>query len=288
MSGAVPWWTFAAFAAVVGLVIGSFLNVVILRRPLDRSLIPPSACPRCTARLTPLDLVPVLSWVLLRGRCRHCQAPISPQYPLVEALTGLVGLLTYVRFVPGPAALDLPHAAAWLVYFTFLCLLVVVVYVDVRHHLILDETSVFAVPLGIAGAALLQALGYEGWLAIGWRASVLGAAVWGAVFLILYFAVAFVLRREGLGLGDVKLLAMLGAFLGAVPGTFMAVLIGSLAGSVLGISWMIVRRRRDMLPMGPPLAFGAGVVVLFGDVLVGEFLPGMDQWLDVIGWLLGG
>ncbi len=286
MSPLVPWVTFGAWTVLVGLVLGSFLNVVILRLPRDQSLVPRSACPRCGHPVRPHDLVPVISWLLLRGRCRDCGTSISPRYPLIEALGGMLALLTYVRFVPEAEALDLAHGAAWLVYFAFLCLLVVVVYVDVRHNLILDETSIFAVPAGVAGVALLEVLGYEGWMAMSWKASVLGAALWGGLFWVIFKVLAYAWRRDALGLGDVKLLAMLGAFLGAAPGTFTALLVGSLVGSVVGIAVMILQRRRVTLPMGPPLAFGAAVYVLFGDVLLQSLFPGMVHWPELIAWWL--
>lgn len=281
-----PWWIFAGWTVLVGLVVGSFLNVVILRAPRDQSLLPRSSCPRCGHRIRPHDLVPVLSWLLLRGSCRDCGAAISARYPLIEALVGMVALLAWVRFVPDVYAIDLAHGLAWLVYFTFLCLLVVVVFVDVRHNLILDETSIFAVPVGVAGVALLEHLGYEGWMAMSWKSSVLGAAIWGGLFWAVFKFLAYVWRRDALGRGDVKLLAMLGAFLGAVPGTFTALLIGSLAGSMVGISVMIHQRRRVPLPMGPPMAFGAAVYVLFGDVLQQAFFPGMVHWPALLAFWL--
>jgi len=283
------WWVFGAYAALVGLVIGSFLNTVIHRLPEDRSVVRPrSHCPHCHATIRPKDIIPILSWLLLRGRCRACQGRISAHYPLIELLTALLAWLAYVRLVPDAHALDLAHGAAWVVFFGFLALLVVVTYVDVRHHIILDQTSIYAVPFGIAGIGLLQALGYEGWLAISWKEAVLGACAGGLLFAMLAVVVLYVYGREGLGWGDVKLMAMIGAFLGPLPGAFTALLLGSLAGATFGVVYMIARRRRAMLPMGPALALGAVVYVLYGDLILDRLLPGVGQWREVLSWVLSG
>ncbi|MBN2798162.1 MAG: prepilin peptidase [Deltaproteobacteria bacterium] len=288
MSGEAVWWVFAAFSLVWGLVIGSFLNVVILRMPEDRSLIPGSACPSCRTPVAPYDNVPVLSWLALRGRCRHCGAPISPQYPLIEALTGSLAFLAFVRFVPSVFEIDPAHGAAWLVYSSFLSILVVVSYVDLRHHIILDETSIYAVIPAILGVAGMNALGYTGWLDLGWRESVLGALLGGGAMAAVYFAVRFVLRTEGLGWGDVKLMAMMGAFLGPIPGLFLAVLMGSVLGSVVGLLKMVLTGQRGMLPMGPPLAVGAALYVLYGDLIRARVFPGIGAWEELMIWLLSG
>ncbi|MCA9492266.1 MAG: prepilin peptidase [Myxococcales bacterium] len=263
------------FATIYGLVVGSFLAVCIVRMPQDRSLLVPSACPRCGARVRWRDNVPVLSWLLLRGRCRDCGTPISPLYPMVEALGGTLGWLLYRRLMPTVDQIDGVHAAAWVVWFVFLGLLVVAAAVDVRHRIIPDQVSSYAIPVGIVGAAALEWAGFEGWLAIGWRASVLGAAVWGGLFATFAVLGKFVTRQEVLGWGDVKLAAMFGAFLGVFPGTFVTVLVGSLFGAVVGIVATVVARRRVWLPYGPPLAVAAAGWVLWGDVLIATFFPGL-------------
>lgn len=287
MTDGAAWAVFSGFAAAFGLVIGSFLNVVILRGPAEHSLLVPSHCPSCGHRVRPRDLVPVLSWLLLRGRCRDCGQPISAQYPLVELLTGLLAWLAFVRFVPDVHAIDAPHLAAWAVYAAFLADLVVVVFVDLRHRLILDATSIYAIPIGVAAAVLLTSVGYEGVIAVGWREAVLGALAGGAFFGLLAVSVWVVARTEGLGWGDVKLMAMIGAFLGPAPGGFTALLVGSILGSAFGIAAMVMTRRRGTLPMGPPLALGATVYVLFGPELLARVLPGIADLGDMLGWALG-
>ncbi|MEQ1507546.1 MAG: prepilin peptidase, partial [Myxococcota bacterium] len=167
------------FAVVYGLVIGSFLAVCIQRLPEDRSLRVPSACERCGAKLGWTENIPLVSYLALRGRCRHCGSRIPPLHPLVEALGGLLGWLVYRRVIADPADLDAAHAAAWVVRFGFLALLVVAAYVDVRHRIIPDQTSIYAVPFGIAAAVVLGWLGYDGFGTVTWQLAVLGAAGWG-------------------------------------------------------------------------------------------------------------
>lgn len=264
-----------AFATAYGLAIGSFLAVCIVRLPEDRSLLVSSACPRCGARVRWRDNVPVLSWFLLRGRCRDCGTPISPLYPLVEALGGTLGWLLYRRLMPTVDQIDAVHGLAWVVWFGFLGLLVVAAAVDVRHRIIPDQVSSYAVPFGLIGAAALEWAGFEGWLAVGWRSAVLGAAGWGGLFAVFALVGRYVARQEVLGWGDVKLAAMLGAFLGLFPGTFVTVLVGSLFGAVVGIAVTVLARRRVWLPYGPPLALAAALWVLWGDALIATFFPGL-------------
>lgn len=274
------WLIWGGFAVAVGLVIGSFLNVFVARIPEDRSLWPRSACPSCAAPVRWYDNLPVVSYLVLRGRCRDCAAPIPRTYPLVELLGGGIAFLCWRRFVPGPEALDAPHLLAWLVFFTFLSLLLAQSLVDLRHHIIPDETSIYAVPVGILGAAALQWVGYDAWPDVGWRQAVLGALLGGGFLGITALVAELVLGREGLGWGDVKLLAMIGAFLGALPGAFLTLLIGSLIGSIAALVHLAWTRRRAYLPMGPAFALGAAVYVLYGDVLLRSIFPGIALWTE--------
>ena len=254
------------FAALYGLVLGSFCAAAIVRLPEGRSMLTPSACPRCGTRLTGADLVPVVSWLRSRGRCRHCGAPISPLYPLVEALCGILGWLVFRHLFSGVADFTAANAAAWVVQLGFLLILVVAATVDVRHRIIPNETSSYAALAGIAGHAVLDWLGYDGFLAIGVVQSVAGALAWSAFFGSLALFWEVVLKREGLGWGDVKLAAMLGAFLGFLPAGLFALMMGSLIGVLGHLVALVVRRSDEHLPYGPALAAGAAIYVLYGDV----------------------
>lgn len=268
------------FAAAYGLTIGSFLAVCIVRLPEDRSLLVPSACPCCGARVRWFDNIPVISWLSLRGRCRSCHAPISALYPLTEALAGVLGVLLFRGIFLDPADIDFSHAAAWAVRFGFVSLCLVAGAVDVRHRIIPDETSIYAAPLGIAAAALLSALSFQGEgapFADSWQAAVLGAAVWGGFFAIIYASIRFVFGIEGLGWGDVKLIAMFGAFFGPYPAPFFVLLAASLTGSFVGLLQIALTGRRTGLPLGPHLAAAAIAYTLHGDLLLKALFPGV-RW----------
>jgi leader peptidase (prepilin peptidase)/N-methyltransferase len=266
------------FAALYGLVIGSFLAVCIVRLPEDRSLLVPSSCPRCGARVRWSDNVPVFSWLWLRGRCRDCGGRISPLHPLVEALSGVLAVLVYRQVFLDPGDLDLAHAVAWIYRFGFVALLIVAGAADIRHRIIPDQTSIYAVPFGVAGAALLQWLDYQGEaapMALSWQQSVLGAAVCGGFFLVVYAAVRLIARVEGLGWGDVKLVAMFGAFLGVYPAPMFVLLTASLTAAVVGLLQIALTGRRTGLPLGPHLSAAGIAYVLYGDLLLKALLPGL-------------
>lgn len=274
------WWTWQVFAILIGLVIGSFLNLCIARMPEDRSIVTPgSHCDACGRPIRWSDLIPVVSWVLLRGRCRDCGTSIGALTPLIELLGGLLAWLLFRRMVPDPSALDGAHITAWVVYFGFASLLVVASYVDLRHRIIPDQTSIYAVPLGILGALVLEWVGYEGWVAPDWRRAVLGALLAGGFFANTAIIARFLKGQEALGWGDVKLIAMIGAFVGPLPGAMVVMLLGSVIGSIVGIGATLYLRRRPYLPFGPALAAAALLWVLYGDRMVEAFFPGMVRWL---------
>lgn len=270
------WVAFQALAVAAGLAIGSFLNVCIARWPAGASVVKPrSRCPDCRTPIAWFDNIPVLSWVLLRGRCRHCGLAISPTYPLIELIGGLLSWLVLRRFVAGPEALDGVALAAWAAYFGFLCMLVVATYVDVRHRIIPDQVSIYAVPFALLAVAGLQALGFSDFLAITWKQSVLGAAATGGGFWAVGAAFRFIRGKEGLGWGDIKLVTLIGAALGPVPGALAAVFWGSLLGSVGGIVSLVITRRFAYLAFGPSLAAGAALYVLYGEHLAPLFFPAL-------------
>jgi len=262
------------FAALYGLVVGSFWNVAIARLPHHQSLWPRSRCPSCATPIAATDNVPVLSWLLLRGRCRHCDTRISAAYPLTELLGGLLAVLLFRRLVPEAAALDGAAVAAWVVYMVFFTLLVVGSYVDLRYKILPDELTSYAVPLGVGAVALLQVLGFEGFPHTSLRQAVVGCAVWGLAFAFMAWFGELWTDQVVLGWGDVKLVAMMGSFLGPLH-TFVAIMWGSILGSIVGIVLLISLRRRLPYAMGPPLAVGAIGYVLWGEPFVDTMFP---QW----------
>ena len=260
----------AIFMFALGLVIGSFLNVCILRIPREESVVlPPSHCPACNAAIKAYDNIPVLSWLLLGGRCRKCQARISPLYPSVEALTGLLFLACYLAFGLSTELLK------WSV---FAALLVVLTITDIRERILPDKVNFLGLGLGLGLSLVTNPIdGTALWLSRRMfdfppplRVLSLGDAVLGAAaasgLLWLVAEGYFRLRgREGMGLGDVKMMAMAGAFLGVERG-LLTILLGSLLGSVIGAAVITVGRKGTdfELPFGTFLGAGALLVVFFG------------------------
>ena len=237
-------------SCLVGLAIGSFLNVVIYRVPIGKSVVsPPSACPSCGTEIAPWDNIPVLSWLILRGRCRRCKARISVRYPLVEATTGLLFLLIAVRF---GASWSLPAELA------FTAGLLALAAVDLERYLL--PRVILYPTAGMVGALLLLAAAVKGqWHRLG--VAVLCAAVAFGVF----FAINFV-KPAWMGFGDVRLAGLIGLALGWLGAWTVVVgfMIANLLGAVVGIGLMAIGRasRRTALPYGVFLAAGSILAVL--------------------------
>ena len=264
----------AAIAFVYGLVVGSFLNVCIRRIPSGESIVrPASRCPKCKTPIRPWDNIPVVSYVLLRGRCRACGAPISAVYPAVELLTALLFLFCYLQF-----GLTL-EAAKWTL---FSAILIVLVFTDIFERILPDRVNFAGLGAGLVFAALVPVGdGSALWLANRWfdfpppaaALSVVDAVLGAVVGSGLLWAVAegyFRLRgREGMGLGDVKMMAMAGAFLG-VKKTLLTILAGSLLGSILGMLFILMFRKEGdyELPFGTFLGAGALLAIFFGAPLL--------------------
>lgn len=223
------------FFFLFGIVIGSFLNVCISRIPEELSIVTPaSRCPRCQTPIKPYDNIPVLSWILLRGKCRHCHLPISPMYPIIEFSSGILFVLTYYSF-----GITLPTFK----FLLFGCLLVILMVTDVRVRLLPDAVNWFGFGLALAFATRVPPEGFSDlWLharhfpvmLTGVLDALLGAAfgsflLWGAATVY-----KLVRKREGMGMGDVKMMAMVGAFLG-IRGAFLTIFLGTLIGSVVGL-----------------------------------------------------
>ncbi|TMQ62524.1 MAG: prepilin peptidase [Candidatus Eisenbacteria bacterium] len=249
-----------ASAFALGLVLGSFLNVVIARLPRGESIVtPPSRCPRCKKRIHPWDNVPVLSFVILRGRCRHCRRKISWRYPVVELLSGLL-LWLLVRRVGDPLLL-VPQAA-------FLLALLAIAWIDLDTRTIPDVVTIPGVGLGLAASLFAPP---------GLAAALLGALCGGVSLWLVGTLYERATSVPGMGGGDVKLAAMMGAFLG-VGGVFGAIFLASLAGSVFGILLIALGKgsRRTAIPFGTFLAPAAIALCLYGDSLFRlyrSFLP---------------
>lgn len=263
-----------ALAGGFGLLIGSFLNVVIFRVPAGRSIVsPPSACGACGARVRPFDNIPVLSWLLLRGRCRDCAAPISARYPFVELLTGVVFAAVVVRFAPWEALLaptgELVAALAETLAFLVLAAIgVALAWIDLDTQRLPDAIVLPAYPAVAALLAVAAAAGGD------WGA-LLRALAGGAILFVAYFLIAFA-YPAGMGLGDVKLAGVLGIALGwlgwgeLAVGGFGPFLLGGAFAAVLAA----LRRvgRGSGIPFGPWMLAGTALAVFAGDPIWQAYL----------------
>lgn len=246
---------------IFGSLIGSFLNVCIYRMPRDCSIVwPSSRCTSCSNPIRPWDNIPILSFLLLGGKCRTCKAPISLRYPLVEALNALLYIFLLWRFGP-----DWP----FLIYALFCSALLVITFIDLDFQIIPDRISLPGIPLGLLAGSLILPDPFMRAGALGWQASFIGAA--SGFFFYYFIAVAGekILKKEAMGGGDIKLMAMIGGFLGW-KGVILTTFFGSLFGSVIGIFMMLLRGREkgSQIPFGPFLALGAMVTLFFGQEII--------------------
>jgi len=246
----------AVLAALFGLVVGSFLNVCIHRLPLGLSLVhPPSRCGSCGAPVRWRDNIPIVSWLLLRGRCRACGVPISIVYPIVELATAVVFVLAYLQY-----GLTVLLGVRLL----FACAMIVLFVIDLQHRLLPNVVTVPGVVVGLAASFFLPP---------GWFDSAIGVLVGGGVLFAIAEAYYRIRHEEGMGMGDVKMLAMIGAFLGWKL-AIVTLVVASFAGSIIGLGMMAIKNEsmKYALPFGTFLAVGAIVAAVCGDGLLGWYL----------------
>jgi leader peptidase (prepilin peptidase)/N-methyltransferase len=241
-----------------GLIIGSFLNVVIARLPERRSLwMPGSTCPGCGNAIAWHDNIPLVSFVMLRGRCRACATPIPWRYPIVEASTAVLFAIAWLIF-----GNDLPQ---FVVAVVFLAALVAITVIDLRHQIIPDAITLPGVVAGIVASVATDR--------ISWIQSVVGILLGGGLFVAV-----ILLSRGGMGGGDLKLGAMLGAFLGwqaLLVALFVAVMLGGVSAVALLAAGRVARK--DAIPFGPFLAIGGAVALFWGDAILAWYLGGFER-----------
>jgi leader peptidase (prepilin peptidase) / N-methyltransferase len=237
---------------VYGLIVGSFLNVVIVRLPKRKSVIKPrSRCVHCKYKIPWYDNIPIISYVILLGRCRKCKKKISIRYPIVEIITALLFVAAQAKFGWSLLLLvrDLP----------FLCMLIVITFIDLELRIIPDELSIGGLALGLGTAYWVPELGL--------MPSVLGAAIGFTLFYVLAWLYLNMKGQSGMGGGDIKLLAMIGSFVGP-SGVITTILLSSILGSVIGILWAISQKEKNLMkvaiPYGPFLVIGALFYYLLG------------------------
>lgn len=269
-----PSQTIAIFVFLFGLIIGSFLNVCISRLPAGKSVVRPrSRCPKCRKHIKSYDNIPVVSYFFLAGRCRNCKAKISPVYPAVELLTGLLFLACYLMF--GTSVLTIKWAA-------FSAILVVLIFTDWRERILPDSVNFTGLAIALVVSLFVRPEdGTAAWLAnrmfefpppapvISFADAVIGAAIGGGLLWLVGEAYFRLRGREGMGFGDVKMMLMAGAFLG-LRRTILTIFAGSLLGAVLGAVFILASRKGSTyeLPFGTFLGAAALLVVFFGTPVV--------------------
>lgn len=244
-------------ALIFGCIVGSFLNVCIYRIPAGQSIVsPPSTCPKCGHRIRWFQNIPIISYLFLAGKCASCRCPISIRYPAIELLTGVLFSLTLYSF---------GFSSATLVYWLFVASLVVITFIDLDHQIIPDAISLPGIVVGFVCSFFIP------WLS--WLESLIGVLLGGGILLAIAWGYEKLAKREGMGGGDIKLLAMLGAFMGW-KAIFPIVFLSSLLGTIVGVPAMLLQREstRFAIPFGPFLAAAAIVYLFWGDLIVHWYL----------------
>ena len=241
------------FAFIFGTLIGSFLNVCIYRLPISKSIVHPrSMCPSCQNTIRFYDNIPILSYLWLGGRCRYCKTPISIRYLLVELMGGLFCLSVFLKY-----GLTFPA----MVYYVFIATLIVITFIDIDHRIIPDYLSLPGIPIFFLASLALPSLTY-------WDA-LIGILVGGGSLFLVAWTYHLITKKEGMGGGDIKLLAMIGALIGW-KGVLFTIFISSAAGALSGMTIMLLTRQSMKLavPFGPFLAIGAIAYIFFGPQLI--------------------
>ena len=242
---------------ILGAMVGSFLNVCIYRLPKEESIIwPRSHCPTCKKIIRFYDNIPLISYLLLRGRCRHCKGPISFQYPLVEGITALSSLFLIIKFGP---------SLSYLFYFAFVAALIVITVIDLYHQIIPDGISLPGIGVGLLASLVIPQITFLN--------SLMGILLGGGSLFLVATLYEWIFKREGMGGGDVKLLAMIGAFLGW-KAVILTILLSSMIGSITGILIMILKGKdfKYAIPFGPFLSMGAVIALFYGENLIRWYL----------------
>jgi leader peptidase (prepilin peptidase)/N-methyltransferase len=242
---------------IFGTCIGSFLNVCIYRIPAGESIVyPPSACPNCGYAIRFYDNIPILSYLFLRGRCRRCRTSISLRYPMVELITGIAALAVFLKYGLMPATA---------VYFLFMAVLLVITFIDIDHQIIPDRLSLTGIPLFFLLGFLVPF--------ISWQDALIGILAGGGILYAVAVGYQLLTGRDGMGGGDIKLLAMIGALIGW-QGILFTIFFSSLSGTLVGLALTLPagRSMKSRLPFGPFLAAGAMAYIFFGTELIQWYL----------------
>lgn len=241
------------FVFLFGAILGSFLNVCIYRLPKRESILcPPSHCPYCNEPIKFYDNIPILSYLLLRGKCRHCKEHISIRYPIVEGLSGLISLALFIKY---------GLTVQFLLFLLFAASLISITFIDLDHQIIPDIISIPGIFFGIGASFFIPIMS--------WSESLFGILVGGGFLLLVAIGYKWLTGREGMGGGDIKLLAMVGAWLGwkAIPFILFS---SSLIGVLIGGGSLLISKKglRYKIPFGPFLSISSIIYIFFGPELI--------------------
>lgn len=262
-----PLWLGLSIAFIYGIIVGSFLNVCIWRLPRDESLVNPgSHCPHCNTALRWWDMVPLFSFLIQRCKCRYCGKPITWRYFTVELLTGIYFVLVLLYFKWSIDAL---------VYALFGASLIATFLIDLEHYIIPDQLSLFGIAIGIARDGFGLATGTRSWhtdvlgLRIPLPQSIIGILMCGGAFLAVAVISYYIFKKEGIGGGDIKLAAAVGANIALGP-AMLSFFLAATLGSVIGISLIAAKKksRKDYIPFGPFMVSGAFIAMFYGQHII--------------------
>ena len=242
---------------ILGLIVGSFSNVCVYRIPKNGSIIfPASRCPKCSSPIKPVDNIPLLSYILLKGRCRNCGNKISTQYPIVEFLTGLIYLIICLIY-----GLSIQS----LIYIILSSALIIIAFIDLNEQIVPDVISLPGIAIGFIISFFVPYISFIN--------SALGVLVGGGIILIIALGGSAIFKKEAMGGGDVKLAAMIGAFLGwryIIISLFLGFFLGALTGIILIMAK--IKSREDVVPFGPFIVLGSFISLLWGEQIISWYI----------------
>jgi len=242
---------------ILGLIVGSFSNVCIYRIPRNESIIyPASHCPKCRSKIKPFDNIPLLSYILLKGRCCNCKSKISLQYPIVEFLTGLTYLTIYLIY-----GLSIQS----LIYIILSSALIIIAFIDLNEQIVPDVISLPGIAIGFIISFFVPYISFIN--------SALGILAGGGIILVIAMGGSAIFKKEAMGGGDVKLAAMIGAFLGwkyIIISLFLGFFTGALAGIFLIMAK--IKKKEDAVPFGPFIILGSFITFLWGEQIISWYL----------------
>ena len=242
---------------ILGLIAGSFSNVCIYRIPRNESIIyPGSHCPKCSTTLRPKDNIPLLSYIILKGRCRNCGSRISIQYPVVELLTGLIYIFIFLIY-----GLTLQS----LIYIILSSALIIIAFIDLNKQVIPEVISLPGMVIGLILSFFVPYISFIN--------SALGIVIGGGIILVIRLAGSLIFKKESMGIGDIELAAMIGAFLGwryIIISLFLGFFLGAVAGIFLILSK--IKSREDMIPFGPFIVLGSLITLLWGEKILSWYV----------------